>query len=89
MRHPEKPRDEKPGIWDDTRNVDRLLRVFYLLCVLLVVLDLMIHRHAYHPWERLFGFHAWYGFVSCWMLVVIAKQMRKVLMRGDDYYDVD
>jgi len=80
---------EKPGIWDDPGNVRRLLNVFYLLCVVLVLLDLVAHRHVAHPWERFFAFHALYGFVACWTLVVVAKLMRKVLMRGEDYYDVD
>jgi hypothetical protein len=35
------------------------------------------------------GFYAFYGFVACVLLVLIAKQMRKVLMRKEDYYDVD
>ncbi|MDX1493206.1 MAG: hypothetical protein R3253_03960 [Longimicrobiales bacterium] len=80
---------EPAGMWDKKENVDRLLWVFYALCTILVVLDLVIHRHVYHPWERLFGFHAWYGFVACWMLVVIAKQMRLVLMKPEDYYEGD
>lgn len=82
-------RREKLHIWDKPENVQRLLNVFYVLCVILVLLDLIIHRHIAHPWERLFGFHALYGFVACWSLVVIAKLMRKVLMRPEDYYDVD
>lgn len=84
-----KASDEPPGVWDRKENVDRLLYAFYAVCTLLVVIDLFIHRHIYHPWERLIGFHAWYGFASCWILVVIAKQMRRALMRGEDYYDVD
>jgi hypothetical protein len=35
----------------------------------------------------LLGFYI-YGFVACVVLVVIAKEMRKVLMRKEDYYDV-
>ena len=81
--------DEPPGMWDRKENVDRLLRVFYAALVILLVLDAVIPRHISHPWETLFGFHAWYGFAACWMLVVIAKQMRRVLMRPEDYYDVD
>jgi hypothetical protein len=80
---------EAPRIWDDPRNVQRFVYAFYSACVVLVLLDLVIHRHVAHPWERLFGFHAWYGFAACWMLVVIAKQMRRVLMRSEDYYDGD
>jgi hypothetical protein len=81
--------NDPPGVWDDPRNVSRLLSVFYALCIALVGIDLVIHRHIGHPWERLFGFHAWYGFVACWLLVVIAKAMRRVIMRPEDYYDVD
>ncbi len=81
--------DEPPGMWDKKENVDRLLRVFYVALIVLVALDLVIRRSVYHPWEAIFGFHAWYGFAACWLLVVIAKQMRRVLMRPEDYYDVD
>ena len=80
---------ERTHIWDNPRNVDRLLWAFYAVCIILVLLDLVVHRHIYHSWERLFGFHAFYGFVACWLLVVMAKGMRKVLMRSEDYYDVD
>lgn len=80
---------ERRGMWDEKENVDRFLYAFYAALVILVGLDAVIHRHVYHPWEALFGFHAWYGFAACWILVVIAKQMRRVLMRSEDYYDVD
>ena len=89
MTHGEQQESAKAGIWDNPRNVARLLTVFYVLCVLLVLLDLVVHRHVAHPWERFFAFHAFYGFVACWTLVVVAKLMRRVLMRGRDYYDVD
>jgi hypothetical protein len=84
-----RPIEEKAHIWDKPENVDRLLRVFYVLCVGLVLLDFVVHRHIAHPWERFFGFHAFYGFVACWTLVVVAKGMRRILMRDEDYYDVD
>ena len=80
---------EKVHIWDRPENVSRFLRVFYSLCVVLVLLDFVVHRHVAHPWERFTAFYGFYGFVSCWTLVVVAKLMRKVLMRGEDYYDVD
>jgi len=40
-----------------------------------------------HAWEALPGFYALFGFVACVVLVLIAKEMRKVLMRDEDYYD--
>ncbi|MXO62475.1 hypothetical protein GRI48_05555 [Altererythrobacter oceanensis] len=66
-----------------------ILRVFYVLCAVLVAADFVIHRHVYHPWENLPAFYAIFGFVACVVLVLIATQMRKVLMRDEDYYDDD
>ncbi len=42
-----------------------------------------------HPWEAGFGFYAVFGFVACVILVLFAKEMRKVLMRKGDHYDAD
>jgi len=80
---------QKQHLFDNPRNVSRLLRGFYLICVLLLALDFLLHRHVAHTWENLTGFYAIFGFVACVSLVLIAKQMRKVLMRKEDYYDVD
>ena len=78
---------DKTHIWDKPENVRRLLRIFYAACALLVGLDFVIHRHVEHPWEVVPAFYAIYGFVACVLLVLIAKQMRKVLMREENYYD--
>jgi hypothetical protein len=56
-------------------------------CVILAGLDLVLHRHVTHPWEAMVGFYAVYGFVACVLLVLLAKEMRKVLIRKEDYYD--
>lgn len=80
---------EKQHIWDDPRNVKRLLKVFYVICAGLVLTDIVHHRHVIHTWENLWGFYAIFGFVACVALVLIAKEMRKVLMRGEDYYDAE
>ena len=81
--------DEKQYLFDKPENVNRLLRGFYILCGILFALDFAVHRHVYLDWERLPGFYAIFGFVACVLLVLIAKEMRKVLMRKEDYYDVD
>ncbi|MBF0471351.1 MAG: hypothetical protein HQL48_08250 [Gammaproteobacteria bacterium] len=78
---------DKKYLFDDPKNVDRLLRIFYAICILLVVVDLFVHRHIVMAWENLPAFYALYGFIACVLLVVLAKLMRKVVMRGEDYYD--
>lgn len=78
---------EKKHLFDNPRNVERLLRVFYATCILLVVVDFFVHRHIVMAWEKLPAFYALYGFVACVLLVVLAKLMRKVVMRKEEYYD--
>ena len=66
-----------------------IIKIFLVCCVVLLLLDFVIHRHVTHPWEEMFGFYAAYGFVACVLLVLAATQMRRVLMRSEDYYDAD
>lgn len=82
-----KPSNEQPDFFDKPKNVTLILRVFYAICVLLVVADFIVHRHIYVSFEEIPGFYALYGFVACVVLVVIAKEMRKVFMKNEDYYD--
>ncbi|HIF05849.1 MAG TPA: hypothetical protein EYQ64_02555 [Gemmatimonadetes bacterium] len=70
------PADERQHVWDKPGNVKLLFNVFYALCVIFAVLGLVIP-----------AFYPVYGFVGIVALVFIAKQMRKVLMRPEDYYD--
>ena len=79
--------NEPAGFFDKPENIRKLLKVFYVLCGLLVIADVVVHRHVYHDWENIPAFYAIYGFIGCVVLVLIAKEMRKVLMRGEDYYD--
>lgn len=89
MHDTNKKEQEKQYLFDKPENVNRLLRGFYIICGILLLLDFVLHRHISHSWEHLPGFYAVYGFVACVLLVLIAKEMRKVLMRKEDYYDVD
>ena len=81
------PADERQHVWDNPRNVKLLFNVFYAMCAIVVVLDLVIPRDDHHRWERLPEFYPLYGFVGIVVLVLIAKLMRRILMRPEDYYD--
>ena len=71
----------------EKETVKRILYVFYALAIALFAADFIIKRKVYHSWENLPGFYAVFGFVACVVLVLAATQMRKVLMRSEDYYD--
>lgn len=78
---------EPSGFFDKPENIKKMLKVFYVICGLLVVADFIVHRHIYHSWENIPAFYAIYGFVGCSLLVFVAKWMRTFLMRKEDYYD--
>ncbi len=78
---------DNDGFFDKPENISKMLKVFYVICALLVAVDFLVHRHVYHDWENIPAFYAIYGFVGCVILVLIAKEMRKFLMRGENYYD--
>ena len=78
---------EKPHIFDNPRNVRRAIHALYAVCAVSLIADFFVHRHVDHPWEALFGFYSVYGFCACVALVLIAREMRKIVMRKEDYYD--
>ena len=86
-----KPENEPEDFFDKPQNIKMILRVFYVLSALLVIMDFIFERHPHdpHPWEMIKGFYAIYGFVACVILVLVATQMRKLVMRDEDYYDED
>lgn len=74
---------------DSSENVTKLYRGLWVLCFFLIAIDLFLHRHEEFGFAMLFGFHGLYGFFACVALVLAAKQLRKVVMRPEDYYDRD
>ncbi|RMH83339.1 MAG: hypothetical protein D6681_16940 [Calditrichaeota bacterium] len=85
----------KKYLFDDPKNVKRVLVGLYSACALLFVLDFLFllfpetfHKHAHYAWENWPGFYAVYGFVSCVFLVLLAKHvLRPLVKRSEDYYD--
>ncbi len=74
-------------IFADPRNVKRFLLLFYGCLVLLLVIDPFIHKHGEFPWEDTPEFFAAYGFVSCVLLIFIARLLRRWIKRDEDYYE--
>lgn len=79
--------DDKIYWLDKPENVKKIIYVFYAICAVLVAADFMVHRHTYHEWEEFPAFYAIFGFVACVILVLLSTQMRKIVMRGEDYYE--
>jgi hypothetical protein len=74
-------------VFDDPRNVKRFLGGFYAFLAVLLIVDFFIPKHAEFYWEGVPNFFAVYGFVSCVLLIFIAKVLRLFLKRGEGYYE--
>ena len=83
------PAGEKQHIWDKPENVRRFLIAFWVICAVLFVADFFVERYQEHPLEAIPAIYAVYGFVGIALLIVIAKQLRKWVMRSEEYYDAD
>lgn len=81
------PAPEKTWWLDNPRNVDKVVWTLYGVCALLMASDVLIHRHGEFEIEHLFGFYGFFGFLGSVGLVLTAKQLRRILMRREDYYD--
>ena len=78
---------EKRYWLDDPRNVDKVYYALLVVCALSAISDFFYVKQGHFAWEGWFNFHGWYGFICCFLLVLAAKQLRRVLMRKEDYYD--
>jgi len=80
--------EEKKYIFDNPKNLKRLLTVFYSLCVVFFALDIFVYKHIYFYSEKWPGFYSVYGFVACVVLVLVSKYiLRPLVMRKEDYYE--
>ena len=84
----EKNGEDKGYLFDNPRNVNRLLGCFFASLVFLLILEFFVHKHPHFGCEGYLEFYPVYGFVACVALVVAAKYILRPLMkRREDYYD--
>ncbi len=79
----------KPHWLDDPRNVKRLWRLFLVVLAATVLAEFAVQLHPHFEVEALFGFHAWYGFLACTAMILVAKGLGLLLKRSDTYYGAD
>lgn len=78
---------QQRGGLDDPRTVTRLVRGLAAVCIALVVGDLAYHKHVHFGVEAWFGIYGFFGFAAFFFIVLAGKQLRKILMRPEDYYE--
>lgn len=74
---------------DDPLNIKRLWRGFLVVLVLTVAAGFFTDLHPHFEIEKWPGFNAAYGFLSCLLMIVVAKLVGILLKRPDTYYAKD
>ena len=75
------------GWFDEPRHHNWIWWALCLVCILLVIADFILHRHGHFKFEEWPAFYAAVGFGAFYVIVLAGKQLRKLLMREEDYYD--
>jgi uncharacterized membrane protein len=65
-----------------------LLLCFLAGLVILVLAEMAVHKHPAFDWDGTYGFFAGYGFFACLVLLLLARILRPLVMRSEDYYDL-
>jgi hypothetical protein len=58
--------------------------------VVVVVADFLVNReHALYVWDKIPGWSALYGFISCAVIILVSKFIghQGRIMKKEDYYD--
>lgn len=74
---------------DDPDNVRKLWRGFLVVLVLTVAAGFVVDLHPHFEIEKWLGFNAAFGFLSCLLMIVVAKLIGFLLKRPDTYYARD
>jgi hypothetical protein len=79
--------EEKKYWLDSSANVTKLYRGLWCVGIVLLLVDVFLHKHEDFTLAGWLGFYGFYGFLACVALVITAKALRRVLMRSEDYYE--
>ena len=78
-----------PHWLDRPKNVRLIWRGFLVVLALTVLAEALVRLHPHFAVESLFGFHAWFGLLSCAAMILVAKGLGLLLKRTDTYYAED
>jgi len=74
--------------FDKPENIGKLKLWSYVVLVATVMAEFFIHGHADHAWDRIPGFYALFGFITCAVLIIVSKVLGQYWLKKDEsYYD--
>jgi hypothetical protein len=73
--------------FDHDKNRKLLWKLLWGTCGLTLLAEAFVHVHPHFEFDHFFGFSAVLGFVSCAVLIILAKVLGLVLKVREDFYD--
>ena len=74
--------------WADRPMIRQRIRYgLYAVCAVLLLAELVVHRHTVMPLEKLPAFYPLYGFLSLVVVVLLSKGLRRLIGRPEGYYN--
>ena len=70
-------------------NIRKLWVGFIIIMAITVLAGLFVQQYEPFGIEDSFGFFAWYGFITCVAMVLLARLLGLILKRPENYYDDD
>ena len=62
-------------------------RTGIFILAITIITEFFIKLHPHFPIEEYFAFYAFFGFLSCIVMVIFAKLLGFLIKRKDNYYD--
>ena len=74
--------------WLSEKNtIKKLWIVFIFVLFLTLIFQFFFPLDGHFKIEKFFGFAAFYGFFSCFLMIIIAKALGILLKVRENYYD--
>ncbi len=91
MSQNQNPNKQKHWLYRE-ENRRKLWIIQFSILLVAILPEFFMHHHASFEAQGIhldasFGFYAWYGFLTCAAMIIVAKLLAVVLKRKDDYYD--
>jgi predicted MFS family arabinose efflux permease len=71
---------------DSPKTQKRVRKYFFVSLGVLLLVDPFVSKHVHFSWEAVPAFYAVYGFIACVGLIFLAKLLRRLVQRKEDYY---
>lgn len=79
--------DQELGWFERVENHRLLILLTVLICVGFGAADFFYHKHPHFSAEEIPVFYGLFGFAAFFFVVLAGAQLRKLIMRPEDYYD--